>query len=228
MRRRVAALVILLALVAAVIWALTAVARSGSTSEETSPETSIPDTLVTTPTEPVPGESTSATSETAATETKDSGKPSTSSEASESPDDKKLAAKTTCELNDLRLTLRANKTDFALDDAEDQPDFTVQVHNPTGGDCTIDANEHRLRFEVYQIGREGFQPMWSDTDCYEPVINGDQTFKAGDSRNFNAAWSRLASAPGQCSDRQQVAPGAYVATASLGDNTSEGITFNLR
>lgn len=229
MRRRVAALVIVLALVALLVWALTAFARSGSGEEEPT-TTAPPSTLVTTPTEPDPGsddestESTESTEDAAATESTESRNPTATSER---PDEEALAAKDTCELEDLQLTIQPNKTSFDVNDPKDQPELTVQVKNPTGGDCVIDTNDEKLRFEVYSIAREGFQPVWGDTDCYDPVINGEQTFAAGESRNFKATWSRLASAPGQCSNRQPVPAGAYVVTATLGDKQAEGVTFNV-
>lgn len=221
MRRRVAALVIVLAVVALLVWALTAFARSGS-SEDEATETAVPETLVTTPTEPEPSATTTSETETSPAESESEAKPS-----DENEQDAALADKKNCELSDLRLTVRPNKPSYAADDQKDQPDFTVQIQNPTGGDCEIDTSEEPLRFEVYAIGQEGFQPVWGDTDCHDPVINGREVFPAGESRNFNATWSRLASAPGQCEGRQPVGPGAYVATASLGGNTSEGATFNV-
>ncbi|MCQ4627432.1 hypothetical protein KBX17_06350 [Corynebacterium sp. CCUG 65737] len=225
-RRRVAALVILLAVAALVVWGLTAFARSGSDEPE-QPTTTAPETMVTTPTEPDPGAS--ATETETETETKSTDEDSTEPSESESdkPDEAALASKKTCELEDLQLTVKVNKTAFDSSDPEDQPDITVEVKNPTGADCDIDATEDKLRFEVYAIGREGFQPVWGDTDCYDPVINGEQTFPAGESRHFSATWSRLGSSPGQCSAREPVAPGAYVASVSLGDNASEGVTFNI-
>ncbi|MDK8794916.1 hypothetical protein QP968_04240 [Corynebacterium sp. MSK041] len=226
MRRRVAALVIVLAVVALLVWALTSFARSGSSENEPS-TTALPTTLVTTPTEPDPG-AVEETTEATATETEKKDEDFDPTATREHPDDEELAAKKTCELSDLQLTIQANKTSFDINDPKDQPELNVQVKNPTGADCVIDANDDKLRFEVYSIAREGFQPVWGDTDCYDPVINGEQTFAAGESRNFRATWSRLASAPGQCSNRQAVPEGAYVVTATLGDNHAEGVTFNIR
>lgn len=220
MRRRIAALIIVLLLVALIVWGLTAVARSGSGEAE--PATTAPaTTLVTTPTEPAPDASASGTLESAAEET------DSPASGADNPEDAALADKKNCELDDLRLAVATNKTGYGGNNADDKPEFTVQIKNPTGGDCVIDTSENQLRFEVYAIGREGFQPVWSDIDCYDPVLTGDQTFKAGEARNFSATWSRLGSAPGQCGDRQPVEPGAYVVTASLGDKTSESTTFNL-
>ena len=209
--------------VALLVWALTSFARSGSSDDE--PTTSaLPTTLVTTPTEPDPG---AAKESTEATET-ESSEDFDPTAKQEHPADEELAAKNACELSDLQLTIQSNKTNFDVNDPKDQPELNVQVKNPTGADCVINTNDEKLRFEVYSIAREGFQPVWGDTDCYEPVINGEQTFAAGESRTFRATWSRLASAPGQCSNRQAVPAGAYVVTATLGNNHAEGVTFNIR
>lgn len=221
MRRRVAALVIILAVVALVVWALTAFARGGSNETEETTPTSVPETLVTTPTEPDPGESERHTV------TSPAESPTAEPSESAAPDEAALAAKKTCELQDLQLTVTTDKTAYDAEDPKDQPKLQVDVRNPTGADCEIDMNDEKLRFEVYSIGREGFQPVWGDTDCYDPVITGQQTFAAGETRQFGATWSRLGSAPGQCSGRQEVPPGAYVVAVKMGENTSGQETFNI-
>lgn len=238
-RRRIAAVVVILALVALVVWALTAFARSGGDDAQETP-TAPPSTLVTTPTEPNPGE-TSGTE--TATETNSSGTETASSDAAATEEQKlgesegaeptakedaeALAAKTTCELSDLQLTTELNKTAFAPGDPASERKFSVVIHNPTGGDCVIDTDENPLRFAAFSIEREGFQPIWSDTDCNKPMITGKETFAAGESRKFTAEWSGLDSAPQRCDARQTAAPGAYAAVGFLGEKSSDPVTFNI-
>mgnify|MGYP006971577073 CR=1 FL=1 len=238
-RRRIAAVVVILALVALVVWALTAFARSGGDDAQETP-TAPPSTLVTTPTEPNPGE-TSGTE--TATETNSSGTETASSDAAATEEQKPgesegaepttkedaeaLAAKTTCELSDLQLTTELNKTAFAPGDPASERKFSVVIHNPTGGDCVIDTDENPLRFAAFSIEREGFQQIWSDTDCNKPMITGKETFVAGESRKFTAEWSGLDSAPQRCDARQTAAPGAYAAVGFLGENSSDPVTFNI-
>ena len=119
-RRRVAAVAVILAVAALVVWGLTAFARSGGDDE--APETPAPasSTLVTTPTEPNPDGSDAASSETDATAAEttstdanakssdaaatEDGEPSTGASETDKPDAEALAAKKTCELEDLQLT----------------------------------------------------------------------------------------------------------------------------
>ncbi|GAB3086288.1 hypothetical protein [Corynebacterium aquatimens] len=215
MRRRVAAVVIILATVALIVWALTAVAKSGSSDNEE--ETTANSTLVTTPTEPLPS---------AKPSTSESPTPTIEPKPSESKtnDDEALAAQTTCEVKDLRVTVEADRPNYG---EGEEPQLTGVIHNPTGADCVIDADAAPLRFEVTRMERNGFQRVWGDTDCYPPDVTGRQVFKAGETRRFSTSWSRMDSRPGECSTRQPVAPGAYIAYASVGDNASEGVTFNL-
>lgn len=212
MRRRIAAVVIILATVALIVWALTAVARSGSNDKTEEPEPS--PTLVTTPTEPMPS----------AEETTTEAEPSLSEEQKPPEDEAELAAKKTCEIQDLRVTVETDNTNYA---EGVEPQLTGTIRNPTGADCVIDSDEMPLRFEIYRMEREGFQRMWGDTDCYPAEVTGRQVFKAGETRSFTTAWSRMNSRPGECSTRQPVPAGAYIAYASIGENTAEGVTFNL-
>lgn len=245
MRRRVAAAAVILAVVALVVWALTAVARSGGGDEASETPPPPPSTLVTTPTEPDPGESgesgesgrdttTSGTASTG-TEAKSSDAAATeekpgSSEGAEPTGEKDaaaLAAKKTCELQDLQLTTELNKTAFAPGEPADERKFSVLIHNPTGGDCVINTDDNQLRFAAFSIAREGYQQIWSDTDCNKPMITGKETFPAGETRKFTAAWSGLDSAPDRCDARQPAAPGAYAAVGFLGENSSDPVTFNI-
>lgn len=215
MRRRIAAVVIILATVALIVWALTAVARSGSDDKTEKPEPS--PTLVTTPTEPMPSAEETTTAEAEPTPSEDQKPPEDENEA-------ELAAKKTCEIQDLRVTVETDNTNYA---EGVEPQLTGTIRNPTGADCVIDSDEMPLRFEIYRMEREGFQRMWGDTDCYPAEVTGRQVFKAGETRSFTTAWSRMNSRPGECSTRQPVPAGAYIAYASIGENTAEGVTFNL-
>lgn len=234
-RRRIAAVAVILAVVALVVWALTAFARSGGDDPAETP-TALPSTLVTTPTEPNPGEGSetetgttgteTAASDAAASEEPEPGE-SEGAQPTDKDDARALAAKKTCELSDLQLSTDLNKTAFAPGDPASEREFSVTIHNPTGGDCVIDTDENPLRFAAFAIDREGFQQIWSDTDCNRPMITGNQTFAAGESRKFKAEWSGLDSAPQRCDARQPAAPGAYAAVGFLGENSSEPVTFNV-
>lgn len=215
MRRRIAALVVLLVLVALVIWGLTAAARSGSDNTEPTPSP-VPESITTEPTVPVPGESTAApTTSSAASSTAPSAGPSKPSADA--------AAKKECTLQDLKITARASESSYG---PGQQPTFYMTVENPTAVDCAIDLNAEQLRFEVYDMASN--QRVWSDTDCHPAVVTGEETFAPDKARDFEAIWSRKDSQPGRCSDRQDVPAGSYYLHAVIGSHASDPADFTLR
>lgn len=213
MRRRVAALVILLVVVALLVWALSAMARSGGSGSdgatETSTEQTVNPTVATEPTVAAPEESTSET-------------PSVS--PSEEPSSVEAAPARTgaCELKDLRIKALPNQPSYA---AGTEPVFYMEVENPTDTDCVIDLDENILRFEVYDMRTN--ERMWADTDCYQPVVSGTQTYKAGEKQGYQARWSGTVSQPGKCDDRPAIEPGSYFLHTVIGDNASEAAPFNI-
>lgn len=215
MRRRVAALVILLVVVALLVWGLSAFARSGKSDEpETTPEAPAT-TLATEPTVQLSGESETET-ETATSTT--AAEPATTKEETVAAP----AAKGTCELADLRIHASSNQPSYA---AGSQPVFYMEVENPTDADCTIDLDDNLLRFEVYDMASN--DRIWSDTDCYPPVAGGDVEFAPGEKRRWEARWSGTASQPGQCDNRPTVQAGSYFLHGVIGDNASDASPFNI-
>lgn len=213
MRRRVAALVILLVVVALLVWALSAMARSGGSGSdgatETSTEQTVNPTVATEPTVAAPEESASE---------------SASASPSEEPSSVEAAPARTgaCELKDLRIKALPNQPSYA---AGTEPVFYMEVENPTDTDCVIDLDENILRFEVYDMRTN--ERMWADTDCYQPVVSGTQTYKAGEKQGYQARWSGTVSQPGKCDDRPAIEPGSYFLHTVIGDNASEAAPFNI-
>lgn len=211
MRRRVAALVILLVVVALLVWALSAMARSGGSGSdgatETSTEQTVNPTVATEPTVAAPEESASE-----------------SASPSEEPSSVEAAPARTgaCELKDLRIKALPNQPSYA---AGTEPVFYMEVENPTDTDCVIDLDENILRFEVYDMRTN--ERMWADTDCYQPVVSGTQTYKAGEKQGYQARWSGTVSQPGKCDDRPAIEPGSYFLHTVIGDNASEAAPFNI-
>ena len=215
MRRRVAALVILLVVVALLVWALSAMARSGGSGSdgatETSTEQTVNPTVATEPTVAAPEESPSESA-------------SESAFPSEEPSSVEAAPARTgaCELKDLRIKALPNQPSYA---AGTEPVFYMEVENPTDTDCVIDLDENILRFEVYDMRTN--ERMWADTDCYQPVVSGTQTYKAGEKQGYQARWSGTVSQPGKCDDRPAIEPGSYFLHTVIGDNASEAAPFNI-
>lgn len=211
MRRRVAALVILLVVVALLVWGLTAFARSGN-SDESGDATQAPETPSTTlATEPTVELSTT-TETTRATEPTE---PTATTEAAP-------AKKGSCELGDLRVQASSNQPSYA---EGAQPVFYMEVENPTDTDCVINLDDNPLRFEVYDMASN--ERIWSDIDCYPPVVGGTVDFAPGEKRRWEARWSGTASQPGQCDDRAEVRAGSYFLHGVIGENASEASPFNI-
>ena len=213
MRRRVAALVILLVVVALLVWGLSAFARSGKTDEtENTPETvaeAPSTTLATEPTVQLSEESTTPTS----------------SEAPTQPSEETAAApvkKGSCELADLQIHASSNQPSYAVGV---QPVFYMEVENPTDTDCVINLDDDLLRFEVYDMATN--DRIWSDTDCYPPVAAGNVEFAPGEKRRWEARWSATASQPEQCDNRPEVKAGSYFLHGVIGENASDASPFNI-
>lgn len=208
MRRRVAALVILLVVVALLVWGLSAFARSGKTDEtENTPETvseAPSTTLATEPTVQLSDESTTSPTQP-------------SEETAAAP-----VKKGSCELADLQIHASSNQPSYAIGV---QPVFSMEVENPTDADCVIDLDDNLLRFEVYDMATN--DRIWSDTDCYPPVAVGTVEFAPGEKRRWEARWSVTASQPGQCANRPEVEAGSYFLHGVIGDNASEASPFNI-
>lgn len=138
------------------------------------------------------------------------------------PDD--VASKETCALDDLRLSVRPGAPTFR--DGQ-QPNFFLEVTNPTSGECDIDLSEDELKFEVFTMD-SGYSRVWGDTDCNSPTSSGRLRLDPDQSRTFEmTAWSRTTSSPDSCDNREPVGNGAYMVYGHIGDNTSESQTFNL-
>ena len=216
MRRRVAALVILLVVVALLVWGLSAFARSGKTDEtENIPETTAEapsTTLATEPTVQLSEESTTPSSSEAPTEPTQ-------------PSEETVAApvkKGSCELADLQIHASSNQPSYAVGV---QPVFYMEVENPTDTDCVINLDDNLLRFEVYDMATN--DRIWSDTDCYPPVAAGNVEFAPGEKRRWEARWSATASQPEQCDNRPEVKAGSYFLHGVIGENASDASPFNI-
>ena len=101
----------------------------------------------------------------------------------------------------------------------------MEVENPTDTDCVINLDDNPLRFEVYDMASN--ERIWSDIDCYPPVVGGTVDFAPGEKRRWEARWSGTASQPGQCDNRAEVKAGSYFLHGVIGENASEASPFNI-
>ncbi|OFP27099.1 hypothetical protein [Corynebacterium sp. HMSC068G04] len=224
LRRRIAALVAILVLVVILIWAATAL-FSGSKEDPGAESQQAAASGTLTPSE----DATSAVETTESTASEESTEPEAGEADKEEPTSEAKPAeltvdpsKTTCSLQDLKVMAKTNEDSVP---AGKMPTFYLEVFNPTTEDCSIELDEEQLRFEVYKMGSN--ERVWSDTDCYASVETGKQTFKSGETRYFQADWSRKRSEPGQCTEREEAEPGAYFLHTVIGENYSPALPFNL-
>jgi hypothetical protein len=211
-RRRIAALIVVLVVVALAIWA--AVALRGGPSDNPDPE---PAAVTTT-------EQTTSTTPTSASDSPTSSSPTSSAAPSSGEPTSTVAAdaKKTCALSDLVITASTSKPTYA---EGEEPVLYMTVHNPTAVECEIDLDEDSLRFEVYDLATNA--RVWSDIDCNPAVLTGTRAFPSGEDRYYEAIWSRTTSAPNQCTNRQPVPAGSFYVHTVIGDNPSQPQTFNL-
>ncbi|WJZ03658.1 hypothetical protein [Corynebacterium freiburgense] len=221
-RRRVAALVVLLVLIGSVTSILVYINKSSSTEIITA------NTTTSQPTSTNKAEQTSAstssstgelTSESTGESTASAVGSSTNSTGETKPTPVK---KDTCELQDLIVEAKSDQPNYATGD---QPHFYLTVRNPTTADCIIDLREEQLRFEVYDLATN--TRIWSDIDCNASEDTSARTFPAESERHYEAIWSRTYSSPGTCTGRQSVPSGSYLLYTLVGSNNSDGQTFNL-
>lgn len=208
-RRRIAALVLLLALILVIAGIIRWAAGGSDQDTDQAADTSEPVTV----TRDDGAENTSAPG-------KHSSEPYTTTDTEETSE---AAAKDTCELGDLILTVTADSPNYGATN----PRFALTLANPTGGDCEIDLDEDTLRFEVYDMVT--YERIWSDLDCHDSEGSGTETIEAGEEVVYDVNWSRKSSAPGKCteSDRQEVGSGSYLVYGLVGDRNSDPSTFNI-
>lgn len=226
-RRRVAAVVGLLIVVALVVWGLVALASGdGEEGEQTPPAETTQAAQAEETTESAESETSPETSESKSSEAESSGAESSEAESeSETTGTTTSAAgegKQDCTLADLEIRVSSDRPSYGADAS---PTFYMQVRNPTEADCDIDLSENTMRFEVYDLASN--RRIWSDVDCNAPIGTGEETFSAGEERNFQAVWSRTTSAPDRCSNRQLVPAGSFFLHGVIGQNASNSYTFNL-
>ncbi|WP_420098263.1 hypothetical protein [Corynebacterium sp.] len=225
-RRRITAVVVLVVVVALLWWVISSLAGGDDGQDQVA--TTGESSAVSSPSGTTPESSGAAESTEASGSTSRSAEPSESSERPEPsetegvPDE--VASKRTCELDDLQLSVRPGAPTFR--DGQ-QPNFFLEVTNPTSGECDIDLSEDELKFEVFTMD-SGYTRVWGDTDCNSPTSTGRLRLEPDQSRTFEmTAWSRTTSSPDSCDSREPVGNGAYMVYGHIGDKTSESQTFNL-
>lgn len=227
-RRRVAALIGVLLVVILLIWMLTSLGGNNDTETTPAAQTAEQTTAAERGSEEAPTDEASVESESEevppSEEEEDAAAPSPYDEEVRASEEQTAEdePKDSCELADLVFKVHSDRASYR---AGQQPTFFMSVDNPTAADCEINLDEDILRFEVYNMASN--ELIWSDTDCYPSVESGEVTVPAGESRSYEATWSRLQSKPDQCNDRSPAPTGGYYVHAVIGKKPAPAYTFNL-
>ncbi|MFC3850429.1 hypothetical protein ACFORJ_09685 [Corynebacterium hansenii] len=213
-RRRIAALVLAIALILVIAGVVRWVAGGMGSDEGTDQAAETSESVTVSRDDGVENTSAPAGDSSEPYTTTDSAAPS-------EPADKD---KDTCELADLNLKVTADSPNYGATN----PRFALTLSNPTKADCKIDLDRDTLRFEVFDM--TSYERIWSDLDCHDSEGSGTETIKAGGEVVYDVNWSRKTSAPGKCteSDRRDVGAGSYLVYGLVGDRNSDPYTFNIR
>lgn len=217
-RRRVAALAVLIVLVALIIWIMTLFGGSNHDSQSAAVTES------TTATSPAATTTSPQQQDTPTTQVT-TAKPAAPGDTAVAPTTtvvREAPVKNTCQLEDLVITADTDKSTYAPGEL---PKFYMTVNNPTQADCVVNLNDSVLRFEVYDLATN--RRVWADVDCNSSEGTGTRTFPAGRETFYEAVWSRTESAPGKCQERPEAAAGGFYLHALIGNNHSDAKTFNL-
>jgi hypothetical protein len=194
--RRALALVLLVVLVLAVVWAVRAVAGPGSAKQAGAGQPSAPASTPTSPAPSTPAATSSRAPTTTATATT-SARPTTS--ASSSPS---AAAAPLCADAQLSIAVR---TDTASYPAGQQPKFTLTVRNTGTSACRRDVGQNALELRVISGG----VLVWSSDHCSPGGTPDLRTLTPGQTFATTVQWARVSSQPG-CPANQPTAPaGSY-------------------
>ena len=220
-RRRVAAVVGLLVVLAVLIWIGSAVAGgspspTGSAAAESSstaattassaaPTSTPPAPVTGAPTStvvPVPGSSTPAPAGTAA--------PASATPPAPCPDPS------------VALTAQVAQPSYKVGE---EPVFRLLVSNSSTTPCTRALDAGLQQVIVYSA--DGSQRLWSSNDCYPGTGTETKTLNPGEQTAYSIRWSGTTSQPGCTAPRTPVAAGAYTVAVSLGAINSVPVPFTL-
>jgi hypothetical protein len=198
--RRALALVLLVVVVLAVVWAVRAVAGPGSPEPTGAGQPSTPASTATgAPTSSAPATPavTSTPTPTATAAPSASARPSAS--ASSSPS---VAAAPLCADAQLSIAVR---TDNASYPAGQQPKFTLTVRNTGTSACRRDVGQNALELRVISGG----VLVWSSDHCSPGGAPDLRTLTPGQTFATTVQWARVSSQPGCPTNQPAAAAGSY-------------------
>lgn len=221
-RRRVAAIVALVAAVALLVLTIDGLVGGDDSGQVRNVAGSDGDTVLrSTPppmTRPSPGGSTTTSPTGTTSPAAESGTPSTSSSTTQPPSPPKPCP-------DDAIVVRADtgKPSYRVGE---QPLLKLVVINVGEQPCVRDLSR-KLRELVITRKSDG-KRLWSSNDCYSPPGKDVRTLRPAKRLTFTLNWAGRTSAPGCPVERETVPAGEYLVTGKLGKLTGEAVPLRLR
>ncbi|MDY0907878.1 hypothetical protein [Microbacterium sp. CFBP9034] len=195
-RRRLVLLLAVIAVIAGVVWLLTAqpwrgAAAEGPAAPQTAQTQDAADSL------PVPSSKPSPAA------TADEEDAETDSTPSPSPTPSSTPVAEPCVGSDITVEALASQESYA---ADQNPAFSIRLTNNGAADCTLNVGTSVQAFTV----TSGSDPWWRSTDCQSEPSDMVVLLEAGQSVTSAAplVWDRTRSAVGTCGDETRPrAPG---------------------
>lgn len=125
-----------------------------------------------------------------------------------------------CEAGGLQVTATADGTTY---EAGAEPTLGVLIRNAGDEPCSLDAGSAAVELMVVS----GSDRIWSSDDCQENPTTNPQTMKPGDELASSVVWPVQRSAEGCPADLPAPKPGTYQLTGRVGDLTSEPLAFTI-
>lgn len=107
---------------------------------------------------------------------------------------------------------------------EENPILTLTVTNTGDVPCPVNVGTSQMEFLV----TSGEDRIFSSVDCQEGAEDLNREIAPGGSEEANFTWERNRSAAGCQAVEANPTPGFYNLTVSLGERTSEDVSFELQ
>ena len=214
-RRRLVALVLLLAILALLVWGVAAIVGLFR-GEPAAAGQAVPSASVTAP-QPAPSAADPSASPLAATAGEAGAGDAAAGEATTASSDG-IAA---CTEADIAVAASTSRKSYA---SSQTPVLVMTITNVGSSACRLNVGTSQQDFSV----SSGSDRIYSSSDCLADPTDLDITIKAGRSETARFTWERRRSAPGCKAVSAKPRPGTYVLTVKLGETTSGKVPFVLK
>lgn len=126
-----------------------------------------------------------------------------------------------CASDQVEVSASTDAQDYA---AEQNPVLTLTVTNTGDVACPVNVGTSQMEFLI----TSGEDRIFSSLDCQEAAEDLNREIPPGGSEEANFTWERNLSAPGCEAVEANPTPGSYTVSVSLGERTSDEVTFLLQ